>query len=60
MDAKERGAKLVVFDTRLSNTATHADEWVAPWPGTEPAILLAVANHLLQTGTYDRDFIRRW
>jgi anaerobic selenocysteine-containing dehydrogenase len=60
MDAKERGAKLIVFDTRLSNTATHADEWVAPWPGTEPAILLAVANHLLQTGTYDRDFIRRW
>jgi anaerobic selenocysteine-containing dehydrogenase len=60
MEAKERGAKLVVFDTRLSNTATHADEWLSPWPGTEPAILLAVANHLIRTGAYDRDFVRRW
>lgn len=60
MEAKERGAKLVVFDTRLSNTATHADEWISPWPGTEPAILLAIANHLIRTGAYDREFVRRW
>ncbi len=33
MEAKQRGAKLIVFDTRLSNTATHADHWLAPWPG---------------------------
>src|SRR5260370_16326626 len=24
------------------------------------AINLAVANHLIQTGRYDRDFVRRW
>ena len=33
MDAKARGAKLIVMDTRLSNTATHADHWLAPLPG---------------------------
>ena len=60
MEARERGAKLVVFDTRLSNTATHADHWLAPWPGSEPAILLAIANHLIATGRYDREFVRRW
>jgi anaerobic selenocysteine-containing dehydrogenase len=60
MEAKARGAKLIVLDTRLSNTATHADYWLAPQPGSEAAIHLAIANHLIQTGAYDRDFVRRW
>ena len=60
MDAKARGAKLIVMDTRLSNTATHADVWLSPYPGSEPAILLAIAAHLVRTGRYDRKFVRRW
>jgi anaerobic selenocysteine-containing dehydrogenase len=60
IDAKQGGAKLIVFDTRLSNTATHADFWISPYPGSEPAILLAIASHLLRTGRYDREFVRRW
>lgn len=60
MDGKARGAKLVVLDVRLSNTATHADHWLAPWPGSEPAILLAIANHLIQEELYDREFVRRF
>jgi anaerobic selenocysteine-containing dehydrogenase len=60
MDAKARGATLIVMDTRLSNTATHADHWLAPYPGSEPAILLAIAHHLIDTGRYDREFVRQW
>ena len=60
MDAKQRGAKLVVLDTRLSNTATHADHWLSPYPGSEPSILLAIANELIRSGRYDREFVRRW
>ncbi|MFW6204580.1 MAG: molybdopterin dinucleotide binding domain-containing protein, partial [Actinomycetota bacterium] len=60
VDAKQRGAKIIVFDTRLSNTATHADHWVSPHPGSEPAILLAIASYLIRTGRYDREFVRRW
>jgi anaerobic selenocysteine-containing dehydrogenase len=60
MEAKERGARLIVFDTRLSHTATHADVWVSPYPGSEAAIMLAVANHLIQNSLYDREFVRRW
>lgn len=60
MEGKMAGAKLIVFDTRLSNTASLADEWLAPWPGSETAILLAIANHLISSKTYDRDFVRRW
>jgi anaerobic selenocysteine-containing dehydrogenase len=46
MEGKQSGAKLVVIDPRMSNTASHADVWIAPWPGSEAAILLAVASHL--------------
>lgn len=60
IEAKTRGAKLIVFDVRLSNSATHADHWVAPYPGTEAAILLAIANYLIQNNLYNRDFVRRW
>ena len=30
IEGKKNGAKLIVLDTRLSNTATHADHWLAP------------------------------
>ena len=58
--ARENGAKVIVLDTRLSNTATHADYWLSPQPGSEAAINLAVANHLIQAKAYDREFVRRW
>jgi len=60
IEGKMAGAKLIVWDTRLSNTASMADTWIAPWPGSEPAILLAIANYLITTGKYDREFVRRW
>ncbi len=60
LEGIKKGAKLIVFDTRLSNTATHADYWFATQPGSEAAVLLAIANHLISTGAYDRDFVRRW
>jgi anaerobic selenocysteine-containing dehydrogenase len=60
IEARARGAKLVVMDVRLSNTATHADHWLAPYPGSEPALCLAIANHLIATRRYDREFVRRW
>jgi anaerobic selenocysteine-containing dehydrogenase len=60
IDAKANGAKLIVFDTRLSHTATHADYWVSPFPGSEAAILLAIANYLIQHNLYNREFVRRW
>ena len=60
IEARANGAKLIVFDTRLSNTATHADCWIAPMPGSEAAILLAIAGHLIRQRRYDREFVRRW
>lgn len=60
IEGRKNGAKVIVFDTRLSNTATHADWWVAPFPGSETAILLAIASYLIRTRKYDREYVRRW
>src|SRR5574341_1802471 len=60
MEAKERGARICVVDTRLSNTAAMADDWLAPWPGSEAALLLAMVNVLLRERLWDREFVRRW
>jgi len=60
MEARKAGAKVIVLDVRMSNSTTHADHWVAPYPGSEPAIFLAIARHLVETGRYNRDFVERW
>ena len=60
IEAREKGAKLITMDPRLSNTASKSDIWMPTWPGSETVILLAIANFLVQTGRYDREFVRRW
>ncbi len=60
IDGKARGARVCVIDTRLSNTAAKADYWMSTWPGTEAAVLLAMANVMLREDLFDRDFVRRW
>ncbi len=60
IEGKHRGAKVITLDPRLSNTAARSDVWLPTWPGSEVSVLLAFANHLIQTGRYDREFVRRW
>ena len=60
IEAKMRGAKVAVIDSRLSNTASMADHWLSPWPGTEAAILLAMARVLVRERLYDRAFVEKW
>ena len=40
--ARANGAKLVVFDPRMSITAAKADEWLPVKPGTDLAVALAM------------------
>src|SRR5205823_8526716 len=60
IDGKTSGAKICVVDTRLSNTASKADYWLAPWPGSEAALLLAMCRVLLEENLFDWEFVRRW
>jgi anaerobic selenocysteine-containing dehydrogenase len=54
------GAKLAVMDTRLSNTASMADYWMATYPGSEAAVLLAMANIIIKERLYNEKFLRDW
>ena len=60
MEAKEKGAKIVTMDPRLSNTASKSDVWMPTWPGSETVVLLAIANYLLENDLYDREYLRKW
>ncbi len=53
-------AKIITFDPRLSNTAGYSHEWHAPYPGTDSAIALAMANVIMNEGLYDAEFVRDW
>ncbi len=60
IEGKSAGARIAVVDPRLSNTASMANYWLSPWPGTEAALLLAMASLILREGSFDREFVRRW
>ena len=55
-----KGAKLIVMDPRLSNTASMADIWLPTYPGSEAAVLLAMGKIILDEGKYDRQFMETW
>lgn len=54
------GAKLAVMDPRLSNTASMANYWMPSYPGSEAAVLLAMAKILIDENLYNRDFVENW
>ena len=60
IEAKMKGAKIITFDPRLSNTASMSDTWLPTWPGSESTVLLAIANNLIKNDLYDKEFVRRW
>jgi anaerobic selenocysteine-containing dehydrogenase len=60
MEAKAKGAKIITFDPRLSNTAAKSDVWLPTWPGSETAVVLAMANYLIQNDLYNKEFVERW
>ena len=60
IEGKMKGAKIAAVDVRLSNTASMSDYWLAPYPGTEAAMLLGFANVLLTEGLVDESYVERW
>ncbi len=55
-----KGAKMACMDPRLSNTASMANYWMPTYPGTEAAVLLAMAKVILDEGLYNRKFMESW
>jgi len=59
MDAREKGARLVVIDPRFTVTASKADEYIGLKPGTDAALALGMMNVIFQKGLQDEAFILR-
>ncbi len=57
---RRHGARLVVIDPRRTGAAREADVFLQIRPGTDAALGLGLACHLLETGTYDRAFVSHY
>ena len=58
--ARANGAKVVCIDPRMSMSATAlADEWIPIRPGTDTAMMSAMAWVILTENLHDREFIER-
>lgn len=57
-EAKSRGMKLVVFDPMCNFAGGKATEWIPIIPGTDAAVVLAMANIIInELGRYDAHYI---
>ncbi|MEN9518147.1 MAG: hypothetical protein RLZZ381_735, partial [Cyanobacteriota bacterium] len=53
-------AKLIVVDPRLTPTGAQADEWIAPKPHTDLALVLGMLHHIVTNNLYDARFVQKW
>ena len=57
---QEKGAKIIVIDPRGIDTTQHADLWLQIRPGTDCALALAMINHIIEKGLYNKAFVNQW
>ncbi|MFO0864705.1 MAG: molybdopterin-dependent oxidoreductase [Gemmataceae bacterium] len=53
-------AKLVVIDPRRTPTGAQADQWIAPKPHTDLALVLGMLYHIIDRKLHDPAFVRDW
>jgi anaerobic dimethyl sulfoxide reductase subunit A len=59
--AKEKGIKIITIDPRFTHSAaTFADEWIPIYPGTDAALMVAMANVIIKENLQDQAFIDRY
>lgn len=60
LDARERGAKLIVIKPEMQADAAKADMWVPIMPSTNGALALAMLNVIINEHLYDAEFVSQW
>ncbi|MBI5968211.1 MAG: molybdopterin-dependent oxidoreductase [Deltaproteobacteria bacterium] len=60
LDAKDRGTKIIVLDSRNSFSMGKADISLKSRVGTEQAVLLSLAHVILEEKLYNDEFIKHW
>lgn len=59
--AKEKGTRFIYVDPRYSDSAaTFADEWIPIRPGTDVAVMMAMAHVIIKENLQDQQFIDRY
>lgn len=58
--AKEKGAKIIVTDPRLTETGRISDLWLPIKGGTNMALVNAFGNVLINENLYDRDYVEKY
>ena len=59
-DAQRNGCRLVVIDPRRTRTAAGADWHIAPRPGTDGVLALALAHVIVSKGQHDEDWLAEY
>ncbi|MBI5649324.1 MAG: molybdopterin-dependent oxidoreductase [Chloroflexi bacterium] len=60
MRVLKQGSKLIVVDPRLTYLAGRADVWLQLRPGTDTALMLGIANVIIQEELYDKEFVAKY
>ncbi len=58
--AKDRGARFVVVDPRFSEMAALGHQWLRIRPGTDLALVLALAHVMIKEELYQKDFVEKY
>lgn len=56
-EAQKKGAKVVVVDSYASKTAKEGDWHIAPKPGTDGALAMAMMNVIIEEDLVDQDYV---
>lgn len=60
IEARERGAKVIMVDPRQCSTAVVADQWIPIRPQTDPALALGMMRWIIENNLHDVEWLKAY
>lgn len=60
LNAKKRGARVIVIDHLRTGMAKKASQWIGIRPGTDGALALSMMHVIINEKLYDETFVKDW